>query len=155
MRPRSGCANPPYRGVPTRPGIRSNMARGEVFPIINCVDLTRMRAFYETVFGGALAYQFPEDGDAVYLTLTVGSGTIALGLGTGPAMYGETPLPATGHAVDLCLYVPDLDGAVAAAQPNGGAVAVAPADMPWGERVAYLRDPEGTMLLVIQDEPAP
>ncbi|MFC5042235.1 hypothetical protein [Ornithinimicrobium kibberense] len=25
-----------------------------------------------------------------------------------------------------------------------------PADMPWGERVAYLADPEGTMLLVIQ-----
>jgi uncharacterized glyoxalase superfamily protein PhnB len=35
---------------------------------------------------------------------------------------------------------------------RGGAVVVPPADMPWGERVAWLRDPEGVMLLVIQAE---
>jgi hypothetical protein len=28
---------------------------------------------------------------------TIGSGQIALGLGTGPAMYGEVPLPASGQ----------------------------------------------------------
>lgn len=132
--------------VPTR--TLSPMAKGEVFPIINCRDLAGTRAFYERVFGGRIAYQFPEDGEAVYLTLTVGSGTVAMGVGTGPAMYGETPLPATGHAVDLCLYVGDLDGVVAAA---GEQAVVPPAEMPWGERVAYVRDPEGTMLLVIQD----
>ncbi|CAN5582662.1 VOC family protein [soil metagenome] len=127
------------------------MARGEVFPIINCSDLPRVRAFYESVFGGTIAYQFPEQGEAVYLTLSVGEGTIALGLGTGEAMYGETPLPATGHAVDLCLYVPDLDAVVRDAPAHHGQVAVPPAEMPWGERVAYVRDPEGTMLLVIDD----
>ena len=128
------------------------MARGEVFPIINCRDLTVARQFYETVFGGTIAYQFPETGEPVYLTLSVGSGTIALGLGTGPAMYGETPLPASGHAVDLCVYVPDLEAAVQAAPAAGGEVVVPAQEMPWGERVAYLRDTEGTMLLVIQDE---
>ena len=128
------------------------MARGEVFPIINCRDLTVARQFYESVFGGTIAYQFPETGEPVYLTLSVGSGTVALGLGTGPAMYGETPLPATGHAVDLCVYVPDLDAALVAAPAAGGEVVVPAQQMPWGERVAYLRDTEGTMLLVIQDE---
>lgn len=129
------------------------MARGEVFPIINCSDLPRMRTFYESVFGGTIAYQFPEEGDAVYLTLSVGTGTIALGLGTGEAMYGEPPLPATGHAVDLCLYVPNLDAVVRDTPVAGGHVVVEPAEMPWGERVAYVRDPEGTMLLVIDDRP--
>ena len=128
------------------------MARGEVFPIINCHDLIVARQFYESVFGGTIAYQFPETGEPVYLTLSVGSGTIALGLGTGPAMYGETPLPATGHAVDLCFYVPDLDAALEAAPAAGGEVVVPAQEMPWGERVAYLRDTERTMLLVIQDE---
>lgn len=128
------------------------MARGEVFPIINCSDLPGARQFYETVFGGTVAYQFPESGEPVYLTLTVGSGTIALGVGTGPAMYGETPLPATGHAVDLCVYVADLDATLAAAPAAGGAVVVSAQVMPWGERVAYVRDTEGTLLLVIQDE---
>jgi lactoylglutathione lyase len=128
------------------------MARGEVFPIVHCRDLAVTRAFYERALGGAEAYRFPLDGDPVYLTLRVGSGQVALALGTGPALYGEVPLPASGHAVDVCVYVPDLDAAVAATPGAGGTVAVPPADMPWGERVAYLRDPEGTMLLIIQDE---
>jgi uncharacterized glyoxalase superfamily protein PhnB len=128
------------------------MAAGDVFPIINCADLTAAREFYVTVFGGVQAYQFPESGEPVYLTLTIGAGQVALGIGTVPAAYGETPLPATGHAVDLCIYVPDLDATVDRALSAGGTVPVEPADMPWGERVAYVRDPEGTMILVIQDE---
>ena len=126
------------------------MTERSVFPIINCVKLAPMQHFYEQVFGGEVAYRFPPEGEPVYLTLTVGDGQIALGLGTEPAMYGETPLPASGHAVDICLYVAELDAAVAAAEGSGGAVVTPPADMPWGERVAYLRDPQGTMLLVIQ-----
>jgi len=126
------------------------MAERSVFPIINCTSIAPMHWFYANVFGGEVAYRFPPEGEAVYLTLKVGDGQIALGLGNDPAMYGETPLPASGHAVDICLYVADLDAAVAAADGAGGAVVTPPADMPWGERVAYLRDPQGTMLLVIQ-----
>jgi lactoylglutathione lyase len=125
------------------------MARGEMFPIINCLDLAATRAWYERVLSGTVYYRFPEEGEPDYLTLRIGAGQVALGRGTAPALYGETPRPATGHAVDLCVYVPDLDAVVAAA----GDAVVAPADMPWGERIAYLRDPEGTMLLVIQDAP--
>jgi lactoylglutathione lyase len=125
------------------------MPRGEFFPIINCLDLAGTRAWYETVLSGRVDYQFPADTEPDYLTLRIGAGQVALGRGTAPALYGETPRPATGHAVDLCVYVPDLATVVDAA---AGAVVVAPADMPWGERIAYLRDPEGTMLLVIQDD---
>jgi uncharacterized glyoxalase superfamily protein PhnB len=124
------------------------MARGEVFPIVNCADLGRTMRWYEQVLSARLSYRFPDEGEPDYVALRVGAGQVALGRGTGPALYGETPLPATGHAVDLCVYVPDLDAVVTAA---GTDVLVPPADMPWGERVAYLRDPEGTMLLVIQD----
>jgi uncharacterized glyoxalase superfamily protein PhnB len=124
------------------------MTRGELFPIVNCADLAETRAWYENVFGGELAYRFPAEGEPQYLTLRIGAGTIGLGNGTVPSLYGESPLPSTGHAVDLCVYVPDLDAVVAAA---GDAVVTPPADMPWGERVAYLRDPEGTMILTIQD----
>jgi uncharacterized glyoxalase superfamily protein PhnB len=125
------------------------MARGEVFPIVNCVDLAGAREWYQRVLSGTVAYRFPPEGEPQYLTLRIGAGQVALGNGTAPALYGETPLPATGHAVDLCVYVPDLDGVVAAAADS---LVTPPADMPWGERIAYLRDPEGTMLLVIQDE---
>jgi catechol 2,3-dioxygenase-like lactoylglutathione lyase family enzyme len=128
------------------------VARGELFPIINCSDIAGMRAFYESVLGGEQVYQFPDEGDAVYLVLRIGTGQVGLGLGTGPALYGDTPLPASGHAVDICVYVGDLPGVVAAAERSGAAVPVRPQLMPWGETVAYIQDPEGTMLLVIQDE---
>jgi len=128
------------------------MSRRELFPIVNVTAIPPVRAFYETVLGASTDYRYPEEGEPVYLTLRIGDSTLALGLGTGPAMYGETPLPATGHAVDICVYVSDLDAAVEAAPGGGGAVVVPPSDTPWGERVAYLRDPQGTMLLVIQDE---
>ena len=127
------------------------MASGEVFPIINCADLARARRFYEGLFGGVVSYQSPPEGDAEFLTLAVGSGTIALGVGTVAAAYGDVPLPATGHAVDLCIYVEDLDRVANAVGDHGGSLVTEPALMPWGERVAYLRDPEGTMVLVIQD----
>lgn len=121
---------------------------GEAFPILNVADLAPVRAFYTRVFDAEETYRFPDDGEPTFLVLRVGSGTIALGLGTTPALYGETPLPASGHAVDLCVYVPDLGRTLSAA---GEAVAVPARDMSWGERVAYVRDPAGTMLLVIQD----
>jgi lactoylglutathione lyase len=127
------------------------MARGDLFPIINCDAILPVKSFYVTVFGAEQTYTFEQEGEEVYVTLAVGSGQIALGLGSGPALYGETPLPATGHAVDVCLYVPDLDAAVTAAPDAGGQVVTPPQDMPWGERVAHLQDPQGTMLLTIQD----
>lgn len=122
------------------------------FPIIHVREIAPVQTFYETVFGATVGYRFPEEGDPVYLTLRIGTGQIALGLGNEPAMYGEVPLPATGHAVDLCLYVPDLDAVLDAAPGAGGSVAVPALDTPWGERVGYVRDPQGTMLLVIRDE---
>jgi uncharacterized glyoxalase superfamily protein PhnB len=124
-----------------------------VFPILNYSDILNTRAFYQRVFGAEQVYQFPPEGEPVYLSLAVGGGHIALGVGTAPAMYGDVPLPATGHAVDVCVYVPDLDGVLAAAPASGGRIAVPATDTQWGERVAYVQDPEGTMLLVIQVQP--
>lgn len=124
-----------------------------IFPILNCIDILNTRSFYERVFGARQVYQFPEDGDPVYLTLAVAGGQLALGVGTSPAMYGTVPLPATGHAVDVCIYVPDLDDVLTAAAEHGGRLAVPASDTPWGERVAYVQDPEGTMILVIQLQP--
>ena len=126
-----------------------HMARGEMFPIINCLDLATTRDWYERVLSGTVSYRFPEEGEPDYLTVRIGAGQVALGRGTAPALYGETPRPATGHAVDLCVYVPDLDAVVEKAAPD---LVVPPAEMPWGERIAYLRDPEGTMILAIQDD---
>lgn len=130
------------------------MARLEVFPIVNCADLAGTVAFYRDVLDGEQVYQFPPDGEADYISLSIGDGQIAFGRGTEPAMYGDRPLPASGHAVDICLYVEDLEATIDRARTAGARIPVAPAPMPWGETVAYVQDPEGTMLLLIQSEVA-
>ena len=43
---------------------------------------------------------------------------------------------------ELFVYVEDVDGAVERVPGAGGAVLKPPADMPWGERVGYVADPE-------------
>lgn len=78
------------------PAYRGQMPRGEVFPIINCADLASTRAWYKRVLTGRLAYQFPDEDEAQYLTLRTGVGQVALGNGTGPAMYGGIPRRPAG-----------------------------------------------------------
>jgi lactoylglutathione lyase len=129
------------------------MTGHELFPIVNCADLLGTRAFYEEVFHAVQTYRFPGTGEPAFLVLRVGDGQLGLGVGTTPARYGGTPLPATGHAVDLCVYVEDLPAVLEAARRAGAAVPVDAEAMPWGETVAYVRDPEGTMLLVVQSGP--
>ena len=127
-------------------------ARRELFPILACRDLPRTRDFYIAVLGGAEAYRFPEDGEPVYLTLTVGVSTIGLSDGSGTTAYGLAALPSTGHPVDLCVYVDDLDAVLGLAAAHGGALVADAEDMPWGERVGWIRDPEGIHILVIQGD---
>lgn len=126
--------------------------RRELFPILACRDLARTRDFYAAVLGGREQYRFPADGEPVYLTLQIGESTLGLADGTGENAYGASPFPASGHPIDLCVYVDDLDAALAAAAQHGGALVVAAADMPWGERVGWMRDPEGLHILTIQAE---
>jgi lactoylglutathione lyase len=128
------------------------MSRRELFPILACRDLPAARRSYTEVLDGRPQYQFPAEGDPVYLTLSIGESTLGLGVGTDQNAYGERPLPSTGHQVDLCVYVDDLDAVLAAAGGHGGALVAEAADMPWGERVGWIRDPDGVHILVIQGD---
>jgi lactoylglutathione lyase len=123
--------------------------RRELFPILASSELRARVQWYTEVFDAVEAYRFPETGDPVYLTVTIGDSTLGLADAAGGTAYGEQSLPATGHAVDLCVYVDDLDDTMSRGGQRGS-VAVPATDMPWGERVGWLRDPEGVMLLVIQ-----
>lgn len=128
------------------------MSGHELFPIINCQDLPGTWGFYERVFGAVPTSQFPETREPSYLVLRIGTGQLGLSTGTTPALHGHTPLPATGHRVDLGVYVGDLPGVLEAAYRAGASIPVGAQAMEWGETIAYVRDPEGTMLLVIQSD---
>lgn len=128
------------------------MARAnKLFPMLSVSDLSRSLAFYRDLLGAVISYRFPEQGEPAFVTLKIGEGSeIGLGAitGAGDALHGEPLRPATGHRIELCVYVDDVDSAVRAARDAGFGVVLEPRDQPWGERVAYLRDPDGNMVML-------
>jgi predicted enzyme related to lactoylglutathione lyase len=108
-----------------------------LFPILRTRDLPRLVAFYEQVFAASVHYRFEDDGREVYVALAVGNGTIGIGF---------EPDVTPGDTVAVWLYVDDVDDSYARAIEAGAPSVAEPADMPWGERVAQIRDADGTLL---------
>jgi len=118
-----------------------DMSVRALFPILSTRDLPRLVEFYERAFGAKVVYRFPgDDGDA-YVSLAIGPAS--LGIGHDSEMAEPV---ATGDRAALWFYVDDVDASVAAARSAGAAEVSPPADMPWGERVAQIRDPDGHLL---------
>jgi uncharacterized glyoxalase superfamily protein PhnB len=61
-----------------------------------------------------------------------------------------TPDPAA-PAFELGFKVNDCDAAYAELVAAGAEPTVAPADRPWGQRTAYVRDPDGHLVELAQD----
>jgi lactoylglutathione lyase len=122
----------------------------DTFPILYARDLPRLIRFYRDLLGMIESFRFPKEGDPAYVTLTWGAAS--LGMGT----YDVTPgleardlrLPKEGRGFELCIYVPDVDAVVARLQADGVSMLVAPVDQPWGERLAYVQDPEGNTVML-------
>ncbi|OAN33679.1 VOC family protein [Microbacterium sp. H83] len=113
------------------------MVVSSLFPILRTSDLPRLQAFYEAAFGAVVTYRFDHEGVDVYVALAVGDGALAIGF---------APDAVRGDAVAVWLYTDDADAAFARAVAAGAGAVSAPADQPWGERVAEVRDPDGNPL---------
>ena len=109
-----------------------------IMPMLSVADMAASRRFYEQVLGGTLIYQFPPEGEAAFLTLKFGETELGLGVLNREGRAWPAPAPASGHRVELCINVDDVDAAVAAL---GAPVVMAPVDQPWGERGRLCRGP--------------
>ncbi len=111
------------------------MTATRLFPILRSDDLAASIAFYERAFKAEVTYRFaPEGGEVVYVAMAVGGGTIGIGF---------EPEFVRGDSIALWIYTDDIDADFSAAVEAGAEALSEPADMPWGERVAELRDPFG------------
>ncbi|MFJ4224486.1 VOC family protein [Microbacterium sp. NPDC089695] len=115
------------------------MGVSSLFPILRTVDLPRLSRFYEEAFAATVTYRYAHDGADVYVALAVGGGALGIGLDA-----DITP----GDPIAVWLYVDDADAAYAATLASGAAAVAPPEDLPWGERVAQVRDPDGNLLYV-------
>jgi lactoylglutathione lyase len=118
-----------------------------LFPMLSAEDFAASRRFYGDLLGGVEAYRFPED-EPVFVTLTFGESELGLGGLGGDPIHGQPQRPATGHRIELCLYVDDVDTTTAAARDAGVPIVLEPVDQPWGERIAYVSDPDGNLVML-------
>ena len=127
----------------------------DVFPILYARDLPGSIKFYRDLVGMTESFRFPQEGEPKYVTLSWGGGS--LGIGT----YDVTPgleardlrLPKEGRGFELCIYVPDVDSVLARLKAEGVRTLVEPTDQPWGERLAYVQDPEGNTIMLTCEIP--
>ncbi|GAA1615520.1 VOC family protein [Actinoplanes couchii] len=110
-----------------------------IHPIAGTPDLPRMRAFYQEVLGAIQARRVPEEGPEFYVELRIGDSTLGL-------VRQEDAETGSPVRIILSAEVPDVDALLPVVEASGGTVTGPPNDMPWGQRVAHVLDPDGNML---------
>lgn len=114
-----------------------------VQPIIVTPDLDRLQAFYRELVGAEEFTRVPEEGPAFFVGLRVGGSE--LGIVTDQNVETGTPT-----RILLSIAVQDVDALLDQVGPLGGTVRGPATDMPWGQRVAHIQDPDGNAVNLTQ-----
>jgi lactoylglutathione lyase len=119
------------------------------FPVIYARDVETVAAFYVRL-GFEEHVRMPgQDGAVGFVGLRRASAELAVTTENSPrVLAGVEPGPGPRH--ELFVYVDDVDSTVATLREAGADVVREPADMPWGERVAFVADPEGNLVSLAQ-----
>lgn len=122
------------------------------FPVLYAKDVERVAGFYAAL-GFEEHVRLPgADGRPGFIGMRRDAVELAVTTEDSPrVLAGVEPGPGPRH--ELFVYVEDVDGAVADAPAAGGAVLKDAADMPWGERVGFVADPEGNVVSLAAPAP--
>jgi predicted enzyme related to lactoylglutathione lyase len=104
--------------------------------VIITKDLPRLLRFYEGVLDATEATRYPADGPVFFVGLRVGESDLGLVSDDGAAT--EAP-----QRMLISVAVDDVDALLDRVVEFGGRVLGPPTDMPWGQRVVHLHDPDG------------
>jgi predicted enzyme related to lactoylglutathione lyase len=114
-----------------------------VRPIIVTNDLERLLAFYTGLLGAQEVMRFPEDGPVFYVGLQLGDSELGLSSDSGVS-------PGEPGRMLLSIEVPDVDALLPNVGDLGGTATSGANDMPWGQRVAHIKDPDGNVVNLTQ-----
>jgi predicted enzyme related to lactoylglutathione lyase len=115
-----------------------------IHPIVVTADIDRLQHFYTALLGGVQVRRTPEDGPVFYVMLRIGDSE--LGLVADAAAPADAP-----QRMLLSVEVADVDALLDKVTELGGTVSGPPNDMPWGQRVAHVLDPDGNTVNLTQD----
>ncbi|MFF8534318.1 VOC family protein [Streptomyces sp. SAS_267] len=116
-------------------------------PVILTADQDVLFGFYTKLFGAEEIFRVPEEGPAFYRGLRIGDTDLGL--------VAKTDLGTRGAPrMLLSIGVDDVDETLGRVEALGGSVRSGPNDMPWGQRVAHIQDPDGNPVNLTQPIPA-
>lgn len=111
------------------------------FPVIYARDVNAAVGFYERL-GFEKRYQWPPNGEPDYVGLRRDESDLGIVHESSPQqMIGQSM--GDGPRFDLFVYVDDVDAATDSMRAAGVPVLRDAEDMPWGERIAFVSDPDG------------
>ncbi|SEE06736.1 VOC family protein [Streptomyces sp. TLI_105] len=116
-------------------------------PVILTADTDVLLAFYTELFGAEEIFRVPEEGPVFYLGLRIGDTDLGLVAKADP---GDREAPR----ILLSIGVDDVDETLGRVAALGGSVRGGANDMPWGQRVAHIQDPDGNPVNLTQPIPA-
>jgi len=114
------------------------MALG-AFPIVFATRVAATVAFYQRL-GFESYFQYPAEGDPGYVGMRRGTAQLGVVVAGWPADQYGRPL-GNGPRFEMFVYVDDVDQTIGLPAVQSTLLRQ-PVDMPWGERVAYLIDPD-------------
>jgi lactoylglutathione lyase len=111
------------------------------FPLIFARRVSDTARFYEQL-GFTRQAQNPPSGEPSYVGLRRGSAEAAIvDFGWARSQYDGAPVESAGY--EMFVFVDDVDTTIKELRSAGVSVLREPADLPWGERVAHVADPDG------------
>jgi lactoylglutathione lyase len=119
------------------------------FPVAYASDVEAVASFWE-LLGFRRHVQLPPEGEPGYVGLTRdGAGELAVTHQRWAAdRYGLSP--GSGPRFEMYVYLDDLDATLAQLIEANVPILRAAEDMPWGERIATVTDPEGNPVALCQ-----
>lgn len=113
-------------------------------PVIITPDLDRLLGFYTALLGAVETSRVPEEGGPLfYVGLEVGDAELGLVVDA-DVKTGER------QRILISVEVADVDGLLERVEALGGRSLGQPNDMPWGQRVAHIEDPDGNAVNLTQ-----
>jgi lactoylglutathione lyase len=122
------------------------------FPVVYATDVERAAQFWE-LLGFSRHYQLPADGEPGYVGLRSNGSAAELAVTNAQwatDRYGMSM--GDGPRFEMYVYVADLDRVISQLGSMGVRVLREPEDMPWGERIAAVADPEGNPVAICQEK---
>lgn len=115
------------------------------FPVLYAQDVELVAGFYARL-GFEEHFRLAGDtGDAGFIALRREAAELGVTAEASPRLLaGVEPGPGPRH--EFFVYVDDVDDVPNELQSAGAVTLRDPADMPWGERLAFVQDPEGNVV---------